>query len=139
VDLHISLKIVCIRSPLLLYPLTSLVTNNIRKDTNPARMKAFQDSVADSEKYFTKYGDNIRLYTLGTHPDYWRQGFGTTLCQWGMEMAADQGLVVLLVASIMGRNLYTKLNFTTLGEVVKQVPGEKERVISHAMVFDPTS
>ena len=54
-----------------------------------------------------------------------------------MKMAAAEGLVVQVIAGKMGRQLYTHLNFTTLGEIVKQVPGEEKKVISYAMVFDP--
>lgn len=126
-------------------PLTSLASPYIarhggdtRRDANPARVKAFKDSAADSKRHFTKYGRYaIRLQILGTHPAYWRHGYASALCHWGMKIAAEEGLVVQVVAGKMGHKLYTHLNFKTLGEVVKQVPGEEMKVISHAMVFDP--
>lgn len=109
-----------------------------RRDVDPARQKAFRGSDVDSEKLFAKYGnDRIILQILGTHPDHWRHGYATSLCQYGMRIAADEGLVLTLVAGKTGVGLYKHLNFTSLGEVVKQVPGEEEKVVSEAMVFDP--
>jgi ribosomal protein S18 acetylase RimI-like enzyme len=108
-----------------------------RKDMDPVRQKAFRDSGADAEKYFAKYGnDRITLQILGTHPDHWRRGYATSLCRYGMRIAAEDGLAVTLVAGQTGLGLYRHLNFTSLSILVKQVPGEKERVISEAMVYD---
>ena len=52
----------------------------------------------------------------------------------GMQTAGDDGVVVTLVA---GEKLYSHLNFTSLGRMIKHVPGEKEEFISTAMVYDP--
>lgn len=54
-----------------------------------------------------------------------------------MEIAAEDGLTVTLVAGQTGLGLYKYLNFTSVSILVKQVPGEKERVVSEALVFDP--
>ena len=54
-----------------------------------------------------------------------------------MKIAAEDGLTVTLVAGQTGLGLYRHLNFTSVGILVKQVPGEKERVGSEALVFDP--
>ena len=105
---------------------------------NPLRQKAFRDSGAEVEKHFAKYEyDRITLQILGTHPNHWRRGYGTSLCRYGMEIAAEDGLAVTLVAGQTGLGLYRHLNFTSVGTLVKQVPGEKKRVVSEALVFDP--
>jgi hypothetical protein len=101
-------------------------------------MKAFQDGIVASEAYFAKYnGCTIRLHILGTHPNYRRQGYAKSLCLWGMGVAKDFGLVVQVVASKMGQDLYAHLKFATLGKVLRQVPGEETKLISYAMVFNP--
>ena len=109
-----------------------------RRDINPARQRVFVEGGAESRKYFAKYGnDQITLQILATHPEHWRRGYGTLLCQYGMKIAEEEDLVVTLVAGKTGGNLYKKLGFTYLGTLVRQVPGEEEQIVSEAMVYEP--
>ena len=109
-----------------------------RRDMNPLRQKVFKDSGAEAEKHFAKYGnDRITLQIAGTHPNHWRRGYGTSLCRYGMKIATEDGLTVTLVAGQTALSLYRYLNFTSVGIWLKQVPGERERVVSEALVFDP--
>jgi GNAT superfamily N-acetyltransferase len=110
-----------------------------RKDANLKRMAAFRDAGSKGNELFFNdaYGDDqIHLRILGTHPDYMRRGFGSTLTKWGMSMAKDESLVVSLMAGPMGSLLYSHLGFRSLGKVVVQVPEEVEKVYLEPMVFE---
>ena len=110
----------------------------MRRDLNFARQKSYDDSNAATKEYFAKYGENqIGLLIIGTDPCYWRHGYAASLCQWGMHVATNEEVAVTLVAGAMGKKLYKHLNFTDLGTLIRQVPGEEEKVISTAMAFDP--
>lgn len=56
------------------------------------------------------------LAMLVVDPDYWRQGVGRTLVQWGLHLADASGTsTCFLEASVMAEAFYTKLGFRTLG------------------------
>ena len=93
-------------------------------------MKAFQDTLDKAFKdYFSKYrGQQYHLWLLATHPDYRRRGAGSMLSGWGMDKAAEQGWVVTVLASPMGKKLYESLGYKALGNVIVQVDGEEEKL-----------
>ena len=90
-------------------------------------------------KYFgtPSNGDRLHLQILGTHFDYLRRGFATKLVNWGISMAERDTLRLSLFASPMGFLLYTKLGFRDCGEVIVQVEGEEEKIVMHAMEYNP--
>jgi hypothetical protein len=51
-------------------------------------------------------------------------------------MANEEDVVISLMASPMGKLLYSHLNFRNLGKIVVQVPGETAKVFLVPMVFD---
>ncbi|KAH6952393.1 hypothetical protein BKA56DRAFT_605522 [Ilyonectria sp. MPI-CAGE-AT-0026] len=110
-----------------------------RKDADPGRIEAFRESGALCNKHFEKnYGDRrITLQILGTHPGHLRRGYATDLCNWGMNVAHEEGLVCTVQATYLGRRLYKKLGFTDLDECLIQVPGEQEMIECWAMVWIP--
>ena len=81
-------------------------------------------------RYFKKYGkQQLHLWMLVTHPEYRRQGAGTMLCRWGEEQAArKEHLHVTVMASPMGRTLYTHLGYEVIGQERAVVEGEDEWV-----------
>ncbi|KAL4780649.1 hypothetical protein BJX76DRAFT_37863 [Aspergillus varians] len=111
-----------------------------RRDGNPARMDAFRDAAVETmDTYFNAlYGmKQIHLQILGTHPDYHRQGHARTLCEWGMQKAREDDVALTLIASPMGKLLYTELGFRLAGSGVIEVPGDPETNSWDAMDWDP--
>ncbi|KAI0099731.1 acyl-CoA N-acyltransferase [Nemania sp. FL0031] len=109
-----------------------------RRDCNPEHQAAFQRNGKQTKQILSKYGINqIHLQILATHPDHWRRGYGKMLCEWGMRKASQEGLVVSLSASEVGKNLYERLGFKNMGTVTDKAPGEKETVSSTVFVYNP--
>ncbi len=51
------------------------------------------------------------LDTVGTHPDYQRQGAGSMLVKWGCDLADKDGVAAYVDASKEGAALYKKHGF----------------------------
>lgn len=103
-------------------------------------MKAFTDAMEVAHRqYFTDVhgADHIHLRILATHPDYWRRGAGTKLCNWGIDLAEKHRTYISVFASPMGEKLYAQLGFKKLAVVVVQVKGEEEKVNISAMLYTP--
>lgn len=84
-----------------------------------------------------KFGNqHMHLYVLATLPDYQRRGAGSALVRWGLNLAHEQRLGVSLIATQMGRPVYTHLGFEVVEELVYQVEGEEESVNMTAMEYD---
>ena len=110
-----------------------------RKDANFGRIGLFRKVLGEAAgEYFARAygGDQLHLQLLGTHPDHRRRGYGTALCNWGISLAKDDGVVVSLFASPMGFPLYSQLGFKDLGTLTVQVLGETDKVVLKAMVLD---
>ncbi|KAL2022932.1 hypothetical protein VTK56DRAFT_4147 [Thermocarpiscus australiensis] len=56
------------------------------------------------------------LMILAVDPDYQRRGIGKMLLQHGLDLAAQEGRDVFLIATAEGRNLYQSLGFRQIGE-----------------------
>ncbi|KAJ8131661.1 hypothetical protein O1611_g1965 [Lasiodiplodia mahajangana] len=109
-----------------------------RRDCNPAHHRAFQDTARQAKQLLLGYGDDqIHLQILATHPDHWRYGYGTMLCEWGLQVASEEALVVSLAASKTGKYLYEHLGFKNSGTVTGREPGEEETVSSTVFVYNP--
>lgn len=104
-------------------------------------MDAFKKTVVMARlKYFSDFGKKqIFLMNLLTHPDYQRHGAGTLLVDRGLEEANASRSVLSLLASPMGKPLYTHLGFEDLGAAVVHVEGEEERLCVNAMAYVPGS
>ena len=112
--------------------------DGIRRDVNLDREKAFRLAAAEARKHFVECGnEQLHLQILGTHPDHRRHGYGKLLCEWGMKRAAEEGLVVTVVAGSNGEHLYRYLGFKCLGSVMAKLPGEEDQVEGTAMIFTP--
>lgn len=59
--------------------------------------------------------------TLVVHPAYWRKGHGTSLNKWHTELADLDGVGLGVVASKMGRKLFTHVGFKEAAQI--NVPG----------------
>jgi hypothetical protein len=111
-----------------------------RRDANEQRLTAWKEwtSKARSVLFDAPLGRQyFQLQILATHPDFQRQGAGSALCDWGLRISQLTGLVVSVFASPMGRLLYGRLGFTTVGSVRIGAQGETEHVILTAMVYLP--
>lgn len=84
------------------------------------------------------YGQrHFHLQVLATHPEWQRRGAGTSLCNWGIQLAEMTGMAISLFASPMGRKLYRHLGFQDVVEVEVSVEGEHESVTALAMIYEP--
>jgi GNAT superfamily N-acetyltransferase len=63
----------------------------------------------------------LMLNQLGTHPDHQGRGAAKMLLDWGLRKADEEGLVVYLNATEVGRRVYEKRGF----EVVKAVEWDR--------------
>ena len=109
-----------------------------RRDASPRRMQAFEQSLKTAKMDFfdCRYGHNqLHLLILGTLPKYRRQGAGTRLCEWGMQIGRERNLPVTLFGSPMGQQLYLHLGFENIGIVTVQVQGDDEKPTIHPMCF----
>ncbi|KAK2135721.1 hypothetical protein NOF04DRAFT_1340832 [Fusarium oxysporum II5] len=109
---------------------------NERRDANKKHMKAYAKALpAGLKKYFKQFGsEQIPLWEVVTHPDFRRRGAASMICEWGQKEADKDGKSLSLLATPMGKGLYSKLGYRVLGSVVVQVVGEEERVVVDAMV-----
>lgn len=90
-------------------------------------MVAFRDGIEHAQHawFDRRYGDRqLILAQLATHPDYWRIGLGGDLVEWGKKVARRHKLAIVLFASPMGQNLYTKLGFQIFDSVQIEANGE---------------
>ena len=110
-----------------------------RSDVNQKRQAAFRKAATKGKQEFFDdvYGaEQIHLQILGTHPDHMCRGYGTSLVNWGIAVAKLDNLAVSLMASPMGKPLYTHLGFKSLGRIIIRVLGETEEVYMDAMVLE---
>ena len=108
-----------------------------RRDANPDRVQAWKTTLGEARKFYLldEYGGYLHLQHLGTHPKYQRQGAGSALSRWGMELAKRYKLKIGLFASPMGKSLYDYLGFTELATIVVRSGCEKESIKVTAMVW----
>jgi GNAT superfamily N-acetyltransferase len=101
-------------------------------------MQAFMQTMMDGKRRYSDdiHGTNrIQLQILATHPDYQRQGFGSRLCNWGIELAKSRDMYIIVFGSPMGKALYSILGFRELAELPVQVKGEEEKIVLTMMEY----
>jgi predicted N-acetyltransferase YhbS len=107
---------------------------------DPKRQKVFIDTIVAAEKrhFGPEWGKaRMELADLACNPVYQRRGAGTSLTEWGIEKAKEQGLPIMLTASPLGRLVYKKLGFRDLEYVECGIEGEDEKVGTWVMVWTP--
>lgn len=112
-----------------------------RRDGHPARIQAWNDTMAKAKKsLFDDYhrGRHFQLQILATLPKFQGRGAGSLLCRWGIKVAESKGMPISVFASPMGRKLYSKLGFGKVRDVVVQVDADDLRVVLTAMSYEPT-
>lgn len=91
------------------------------------------------ELYFGKYGsEQVVLLMLMVDPEYHRQGVGSMLVDWGVDYARQRGWPVTVMASPMGKQLYTSKGFTLLGHETVRADDEDEHLVL-AILERPTA
>ena len=101
-----------------------------------ARIKAFREVVSKAKKawFDGKYGSRqLWLTTLAVHPDYQQCGIGTSVVNWGVEVARAEQVPVVLFATPVGKKLYLKFGFEDVGSERVQVDGEGEWLMLEGM------
>jgi N-acetylglutamate synthase-like GNAT family acetyltransferase len=75
------------------------------------------------------YGpDQMSLRMMVTHPDYWRRGAAHLLVDWGVKLATEKKVAIVMFSSPMGKALYETFGFRELAKVHVHVDGEMERL-----------
>ena len=98
-----------------------------RRDAKAHHIQTYTTAMEKAKERYFKDGHSERqltLQVLGTHPKYRRRGAATVLCKWGLGLATERDLIVLVFASPMGRELYDHLSFDTLGRAFVKVDGD---------------
>jgi len=109
-----------------------------RRDANQLHMKVFRETLTNARKrlfdddHKSRY---IQLLILGTHPDYQRQGLGSSLCKQVMHLAKDKKAYVSVFGSPVGKKLYAFLGFRELETIEVQPFGEEQTLYISAMIY----
>lgn len=107
------------------------------------------------EKHRKQLGDqHWELELLGTHPDWRRRGVGRLMLEEGKRRARENGVPLVLLASVMGEHLYLSAGFREVNrlkmtaqdelasEKLKELDlgfGKGEGIAWAAMVWEPES
>lgn len=76
------------------------------------------------EEHRNKLGDqHWELEILGTHPDFRRRGVGKLMIEEGKRRARENGVPLIVLASIMGEHLYLHAGFREVNRL-KMLPEE---------------
>jgi ribosomal protein S18 acetylase RimI-like enzyme len=113
-----------------------------RRDGDCRRMQAWTDTTSASKKllFDSQFGtSHFQLQLLATSPQFQRQGAGSQLVRWGMQLAEYLNVAISVFASPMGEQLYLRLGFRRLASVFVHVEKEKESVELAAMVYLPSA
>ncbi|KAL2267133.1 hypothetical protein VTJ83DRAFT_4410 [Remersonia thermophila] len=111
-----------------------------RRDANHEHFDEFRRGQMKAyDKFFRPLGpEQMHLQILATLPQFQRRGHGSALCRWAMDLVRRDSLRHMSVmASPMGRELYTFLGFAWVGSFWIQVPGEEEKLVLQAMMYRP--
>ena len=84
-------------------------------DSNHELLKAFFPIMTNAKKDHLGGKPHIRCHILVTHPHHHRRGAGAMQLRWGFEQADKLGVPVWLEASPIGRPLYEREGFETVG------------------------
>ncbi|KAF6821712.1 GNAT family [Colletotrichum musicola] len=113
--------------------------NGTAKGTSHAsntRIAALGDAVADCRKrQLARYGKQLHLHVVATHPDHQRKGYAKLLCHHGITLARSKGMAASAVASSLGYIFFSGLGFVDCGQVVVRAPGEGEEIELKSMVY----
>ncbi|KAJ9133961.1 hypothetical protein NKR23_g10392 [Pleurostoma richardsiae] len=112
-----------------------------RRDANPAHAARHSEAAVEGhrEHLDSLFGtEQLHLQGLGTHPDFQRRGLAASLCRWGMDRAAEDGVALTVMAAPLARGVYPRMGFRELEQVLVQVPGEEERTFLYPMVWEPS-
>lgn len=79
------------------------------------------------------------LDNLKTLPSYQRQGVGTMMLKWGIDLANKNGLKICVEATPFGFELYNKFGFNVVAEVTHDLSkwGGPAEYMHRLMVRDP--
>lgn len=77
---------------------------------------------------------------LAVHPAYWKRGLGGALTRSGMDLAKTDGIQQGVIATEMGKAVYSAMGFKHLEDVHLDGDGlVPQGVTVSAMIFDPNN
>ncbi len=121
------------RAPMAVAPSTD--GDERRRDANRLHVEVFRVTLTNARKRLFDDDHHIQLLLLGTHPEYRKQGLGSSLCKQGMGFAKDENAYVSVFGSPMGKELYESLGFRELESIEVRAPGEKQTLSISAMTY----
>jgi ribosomal protein S18 acetylase RimI-like enzyme len=106
-----------------------------RRDIHPVHFRAFREQLpAGDDAFFGHYNsDRLQLFVLGTHPLFRRRGAASMLVRTGLERAKSQEVPTTVVSGTVGRPLFSRLGFATIGRFRIHVSGDEQQIHMTAM------
>ncbi|KAK0725622.1 hypothetical protein B0H67DRAFT_136307 [Lasiosphaeris hirsuta] len=82
----------------------------------------------------------MELDNMAVDPDHFRRGYGSHLCKYGIDVAAQDKIPVGIIAAKMGACLYSSLGFKTTVQITlaDPRPGKKASVDFWVQKWDPS-
>lgn len=77
----------------------------------------------------------MELDNMAVDPDHWRHGYGSRLCEHGMEIAKNEKTSIGILAAGSGVGLYKALGFCDLEKVVVKDDRKGEDASTDFTVF----
>ncbi|KAK4541566.1 hypothetical protein LTR36_007863 [Oleoguttula mirabilis] len=98
----------------------------------------FMETMAKCKRDILGGRPYVYLHILATHPRHHRRGVGAMQLKWGFEKADELGLPVYLESSPMGRPLYARMGFETVGWLPMDAKAwGAQKDIPHALMLRP--
>jgi hypothetical protein len=99
------------------------------------RLHAYDVAASEARaRLMSRYGQNIFLRAIVTHPEYQQLGYGKILCRHGLQLARQRNTGVFTLASSRGYVFYSGLGFADRGHVTVKAEGQSDEIEFKAMV-----
>lgn len=111
-----------------------------RHDVDTSRIEVFSKVLERVKKtwFEDKYGDQrFWLIALGVLPEFQGLGIASLILRRVTGMADSEGLPVMLFTSVMGKPVYLRSCFETVGKETVRVEGQEEVLVLEGMLRLP--
>ncbi|KAH8812981.1 hypothetical protein F5884DRAFT_319900 [Xylogone sp. PMI_703] len=91
---------------------TFSVPDPIDRSIDPVRSALLFNATEAAVNKYLKH--HMELDNMAVDPTFFRHGYGTKLCQYGMNIAKEDSVPIGVIAAAMGAKLYEHLGFETI-------------------------